>query len=169
MSALPTPSSGLPLSGIRVLDLGTTIAGPSATRVLADFGAQVIKIETSHHLDTLRLGTPYAEGVPGPNRSGYFAAYNAGKLSMALNLKVPAASGLLQKLIEVSDVLVEANVPGVIERLRALGAELDRRVRAFDLDGGPPELLRDYEPVLCGVVAEPVRSGVMLPSRIRRF
>lgn len=117
MSALPTPSSGLPLSGIRVLDLGTTIAGPSATRVLADFGAQVIKIETSHHLDTLRLGTPYAEGVPGPNRSGYFAAYNAGKLSMALDLKVPAASGLLQKLIEVSDVLVEANVPGVIERL----------------------------------------------------
>ena len=85
--------------------------------MLADFGAQVIKIETSHHLDTLRLGTPYAEGVPGPNRSGYYAAYNAGKLSMALNLKIPAAGRVLQKLIEVSDVLVEANVPGVIERL----------------------------------------------------
>ena len=117
MNSLPPCSRELPLSGIRVLDLGTTIAGPSATRVFADFGAQVIKVETSHRLDTLRLGTPYAEGTPGPNRSGYYAAYNAGKLSLTLNLKVPAASRVLQRLIEVSDVFLEAYVPGVIERL----------------------------------------------------
>lgn len=117
MSSLPATSSALPLAGIRVIDLGTTIAGPSATRALADFGAQVIKVETSHRLDTLRMGTPYAEGVAGPNRSGYYAAYNAGKLSLTLNLKAPEASRVLQKLVEVSDVLLEAYVPGVIEKL----------------------------------------------------
>jgi benzylsuccinate CoA-transferase BbsF subunit len=117
MSSLPLVSDNLPLSGLRVIDLGTTIAGPSATRVLADFGAEVIKVETSHRLDTLRLGTPYAEGVPGPNRSGYFAAYNAGKLSLSLNLKAPAAFNVLRRLVEVSDVFLEAYVPGVIEKL----------------------------------------------------
>lgn len=117
MQALPLPSTGLPLSGLRVIDFATTIAGPSATRALADFGAQVIKVETSHRLDTLRMGTPYAEGVAGPNRSGYYAAYNAGKLSLTLNLKVPAATQVLRKLVEVSDVFLEAYVPGVVEKL----------------------------------------------------
>ncbi len=117
MTDLPSVATDLPLSGIRVIDFGTTIAGPSATRALADFGAQVIKVETSHRLDTLRMGTPYAGGTPGPNRSGYYAAYNAGKLSLTLNLKTPAARGVLQKLVEVSDVFLEAYVPGVMEKL----------------------------------------------------
>lgn len=117
MAPLPLGSPDLPLAGIRVIDVGTTIAGPSATRVLADFGAQVIKVETSHRPDTLRLGTPYARGIPGLNRSGYFAAYNAGKLSMALNLKVPAGRRVLERLLETSDVFLESFVPGVIEKL----------------------------------------------------
>lgn len=117
MESLPQVSGDLPLSGLRVLDFGTTIAGPSATRALADYGAQVIKVETSHRLDTLRMGTPYAGGIPGPNRSGYFAAYNAGKLSLTLNLKAPSARSVMQRLIEVSDVFLEAYVPGVMEKL----------------------------------------------------
>ena len=109
--------SALPLSGIRVLDFSTTVAGPSAVRHLADFGAQVIKIESEAHPDTLRFATPYPERIPGLNRSGYFAAYNAGKLSFALNLHQPGADDILRRLVEQSDVLVEAYVPGVAARL----------------------------------------------------
>ncbi|HEY8489890.1 MAG TPA: CoA transferase [Dehalococcoidia bacterium] len=113
---LPEPDPALPLAGLRVLDFGTTVAGPSAARHLADFGAQVIKIESQVHPDTLRVGTPYAGGVRGLNRSGYFAAYNAGKLSLALNLQKPEAREIVRRLVERSDVLLETFVPGVMAR-----------------------------------------------------
>jgi crotonobetainyl-CoA:carnitine CoA-transferase CaiB-like acyl-CoA transferase len=112
----PGGEGRLPLAGLRVLDFSTTVAGPSAVRHLADFGAQVIKIESEAHPDTLRFATPYAGRVAGLNRSGYFAAYNAGKLSIALNLQLPEAREIVRRLIERSDVLVEAFVPGVMRR-----------------------------------------------------
>jgi benzylsuccinate CoA-transferase BbsF subunit len=112
---LPDPLLGLPLSGLRVLDLGTTVAAPTAARCLADFGAQVIKIESMVHPDTLRVGTPYAGGTAGINRSGYFAAYNAGKLSFSLNLKSPRAKEVIRRLVERSDILIEAYAPGVMD------------------------------------------------------
>ena len=74
--------------GLRVLDFSSTIAGPSAVRHLADFGAQVIKVESKVHPDGSRHSTPFAGGVKGINRSGYYAAYNAGKLSLALNMQL---------------------------------------------------------------------------------
>jgi benzylsuccinate CoA-transferase BbsF subunit len=110
------PSLALPLAGLRVLDLCTTVAGPSAVRLLADFGADVIKIESETHPDTLRVGTPFAGRERGINRSGYFAAYNAGKRSFALNQQKPAAREVMRRLVERSDVLVEAFVPGVMAR-----------------------------------------------------
>jgi benzylsuccinate CoA-transferase BbsF subunit len=113
---LPPIDPGLPLAGLRVLDLSSTIAGPSATRHLADFGAQVIKVESRVHPDGSRFATPFAGGIRGINRSGYYAAYNAGKLSMALNMQLPQARDVLRRLIERSDVLVEAFVPGVVAR-----------------------------------------------------
>jgi benzylsuccinate CoA-transferase BbsF subunit len=115
----------LPLSGVRVLDFTTTLAGPSATRHLADFGADVIKVESSRHLDTARLGSPYAAGIPGPNRSGYFSAYNAGKRSLVLNLDAPPAREVVRRLVAVSDVLVESFTPGVLAR-RGLTYEIVR-------------------------------------------
>jgi benzylsuccinate CoA-transferase BbsF subunit len=107
---------GLPLAGIRVLDFSTTIAGPSASRHLADFGAEVIKVESVAHPDTSRSATPYAAGVAGINRSAYFDAYNAGKLSFALNMQKPEARPVIRRLIERSDVVIEAFVPGVMAR-----------------------------------------------------
>lgn len=151
MGALPGTAAGLPLSGVRVIDLGTTIAGPSATRVLADFGAQVIKVETSHRPDTTRIATPYAGGIPGPNRSGYFAAYNAGKLSMTLNLKVEQGRELLRKLVEQSDVLLEAYVPGIIEKLgfgyeqvREMNPRIVMASHSLQGRGGPRSGQRGY-------------------------
>lgn len=118
MRLMPLPSidSGLPLAGIRVIDLTSTIAGPSALRHLADYGAQVIKVESQAHPDGSRWSTPHAGNQKGLNRSGYYAAYNAGKISLSLNMRVPEAKDVLTRLIEVSDVLVEAYVPGVVAR-----------------------------------------------------
>jgi benzylsuccinate CoA-transferase BbsF subunit len=113
---LPEADPELPLAGIRVIDFSTTVAGPSAVRHLADFGAQVIKIGSLAHPDTLRAATPYADRVAGINRSGYFAAYNAGKLSLSLNMRRPEAIEIIRRLVEQSDVLVEAFVPGVMGR-----------------------------------------------------
>jgi benzylsuccinate CoA-transferase BbsF subunit len=113
---LPAIDPHLPLAGIRVLDLTSTVAGPSALRHMADFGAQVIKLESETHPDNSRSSTPHAGGIKGINRSGYFAAYNAGKLSMALNMQIPVARDILRRLVERSDVLVEAFVPGVVAR-----------------------------------------------------
>jgi crotonobetainyl-CoA:carnitine CoA-transferase CaiB-like acyl-CoA transferase len=109
-------TGNLPLAGIRVVDFSTTVAGPSASRHLADFGAEVIKIESLAHVDGLRNATPYADRTPGINRSGYFAAYNAGKKSLALNMQKPAARDVVRRLIERADVLLEAYVPGVMAR-----------------------------------------------------
>ncbi|HWO94704.1 MAG TPA: CoA transferase [Dehalococcoidia bacterium] len=106
----------LPLAGIRVLDFGTTVAGPTAARHLSDYGAEVIKIESEVHPDTLRVGAPYAEGKPGINRSGYFAVYNAGKLSFALNLRIPESHAILRMLVERSDIVIETFRPGVMDR-----------------------------------------------------
>jgi len=114
--ALPEIDRDLPLAGLRVIDFSTTVAGPSASRHLADFGAQVIKVESIAHPDTLRVATPYADRVAGINRSAYFAFYNAGKLSLTLNMQKPESREVVRRLIQCSDVLLETFVPGVMAR-----------------------------------------------------
>ncbi|PRY75531.1 benzylsuccinate CoA-transferase BbsF subunit [Yoonia maritima] len=112
-----TVDDELPLEGMRVIDLTSTIAGPTVTRHLADFGAEVIKIETAKRPDIARLAPPYAPTKDPLNRSGYFAAYNAGKRSMAVDLSLAEGRAILRDLVMVSDVLVEAFRPGVMARL----------------------------------------------------
>ncbi len=114
--ALPPIDADLPLAGIQVIDFSTTLAGPTAGRHLADFGARVIKVESSVHPDGLRAATPYAANVAGINRSAYFAAYNAGKVSLQLNMQQPRSKQIMRRLVERSDVVVEAFVPGVVAR-----------------------------------------------------
>jgi len=129
-----------PLATVRVVDLTTTLAGPSATRMLADFGADVIKIESRAHPDPLRLGPPFAAGRAGPDTSGYFAMYNAGKRSFALDLTHPRAVEVMADLVRASDVLVESFTPGVLERR-----------------GLPPAVLHEWNPSL--VVARHSLNG----------
>jgi crotonobetainyl-CoA:carnitine CoA-transferase CaiB-like acyl-CoA transferase len=107
----------LPLAGVRVIEIASAIAGPAATRHMSDFGAEVVKIESRAHPDPARLAGPPGRAAPGLDNSGYFAAYNAGKLSMALDLKHPAANSVMRRFVEVCDVLVEAHRPGVMRRL----------------------------------------------------
>ncbi len=101
-----------PLEGIRILDCGWIIAGPLASRLLADFGAEVIKIESTLRPDVARGNrSPLFGELPGDANSnadtgGYFQDVNAGKLSCTLNLSKPQGRELLKKLVAVSDAIV---------------------------------------------------------------
>ena len=105
----------LPLEGVRVCDLTWIIAGPTATRVLADFGAEVIRVEHEQALDSIRLGRPIVGDSPTLNNSGFFNYFNRNKKSMLLNARHPEGMALLRRLIAASDVVVENFSSGVLE------------------------------------------------------
>ena len=104
------------LQGVRVLDLSRMLSGPYATMLLADHGAEVIKIEGSEG-DTSRRSGPFNESDKKKEWSGYFVSLNRNKKSINLNLKNEEDLIFLKKLIEKSDVLVENFRPGVMKRL----------------------------------------------------
>jgi crotonobetainyl-CoA:carnitine CoA-transferase CaiB-like acyl-CoA transferase len=98
------------LNGVRVLDFTTTIAGPHCTRLLADLGAEVIKIEAPGG-DMMRTRPPLRNGA-----STSFGQLNAGKKSIVLDLKSPAAVAAVRRLAATADVVVENFRPGVMRR-----------------------------------------------------
>src|SRR5258708_32364589 len=102
----------MPLTGIRVLDLTRLLPGAFCTMLLADMGADVIKVEEPGTGDYLRWTPPLTDG-----KSVLFNALNRNKRSLTLNLKSEAGRDLLLRLVDRSDVLVEGNRPGVMERL----------------------------------------------------
>jgi crotonobetainyl-CoA:carnitine CoA-transferase CaiB-like acyl-CoA transferase len=102
----------MPLSGIRVLDLTRLLPGAFCTMLLADMGADVIKVEEPSGGDYMRWTPPLANG-----QSVLFNALNRNKRSMTLDLKSDAGRDLLLRLVDRSGVLVEGNRPGVMERL----------------------------------------------------
>ncbi len=104
------PGAGL-LAGVRVLDLGTMIAGPVAATLLGDFGADVIKIEQPQGGDTIRSNGPICEG-----HSLWWNVEGRNKRSMTLDLRVPQGQDLLRQLVAHTDVLVENFRPGTMER-----------------------------------------------------
>jgi CoA:oxalate CoA-transferase len=110
-----------PLDGIRVLDFSIMLAGPYCARLLADVGADVIKIEPPEG-DDMRLRTPVRDG-----HSAYFGQLNAGKRSLALDLKSAEAIRLVHRLVAETDILVENFRPGVMDRL-GLGYEALREI-----------------------------------------
>jgi crotonobetainyl-CoA:carnitine CoA-transferase CaiB-like acyl-CoA transferase len=107
------------LSGLRVLDLSRILAGPSATQLLADLGAEVIKIERPGAGDDTRgWGPPFVADADGSETgpSAYFLAANRGKHSVAVNIAAPAGQDLIRKLAAQSDILVENFRPGDLAR-----------------------------------------------------
>jgi CoA:oxalate CoA-transferase len=101
-----------PLAGILVVDLTRVLAGPYCTMILADLGARVIKVEQPGKGDDSRAYGPFIA-----NQSGYFAAMNRGKESIALDLKLADDRAILERLLARADVLVENFRPGTMERL----------------------------------------------------
>ena len=107
----------LPLTGLTVLDFSPLLPGPFATRMLADLGAQVTRIESPSRPDLVRHTPPFVQGV-----STAHAYLNRHKQSLSLDLKSPAALAQVLALVATADVLVEQFRPGVMSRL-GLGYE----------------------------------------------
>lgn len=107
---------GGPLEGLRVVDLSMMLAGPYATMLLADLGADVVKIEPPRG-DGTRTTGPFRVGDGPEALGGYFQSVNRGKRSVVLNLKDPADRDRLLDLVRVADVLVENYSAGVMDRL----------------------------------------------------
>ncbi|MFD1840572.1 CaiB/BaiF CoA transferase family protein [Paracidovorax cattleyae] len=144
---MSTPQTA-PLAGIRVTDFTWIGAGSYTTKILADAGADVVKIESTGRIDSLRLAAPYKDGIRGVNRSGYFADRNSGKRSLTLNMKHGRALELVTRLIRQSDVIANNFTPGVMERF-GLGYEAVKAIKpdivylAMSMQGGSgPE--KDY-------------------------
>ncbi|WP_248917105.1 CaiB/BaiF CoA transferase family protein [Pseudomonas entomophila] len=107
---MPTPSK--PLAGLKVIELGTLIAGPFASRICAEFGAEVIKVESPDGGDPLRKWRKLYEGT-----SLWWFVQARNKQSLTLNLKHPEGLEVLKRLLAEADILIENFRPGVLEKL----------------------------------------------------
>ncbi|MBI2858840.1 MAG: CoA transferase [Chloroflexi bacterium] len=104
------------LDGIRILDFTWVLAGPATTRYFADYGAEVIKIESHVHPDFIRTTPPYNEGKPGLNRSAYWANYNGNKYGMSIDLDHPKGIELVKRLVPHVDIVAENFKPGTMAK-----------------------------------------------------
>jgi len=156
------------LDGLRVLDFSTTIAGPHCTRMLADMGAEVIKIESAEG-ETMRTRPPVRNGC-----STAFGQLNVGKKSLVLDLKSPDAIDIIRRLVADTDVLVENFRPGVMRRLKLdYGSlhELNPKLIYCSISGygqtGPSAELPAYAPVIHAASGYDMAHLAYQPGRSR--
>ena len=130
----PAPEAPLPLAGVRIADLSRVLAGPYATMLLADMGAEVVKVEQPGKGDDTRSwGPPYAEPAEehredhSPGEAAYFLSVNRNKRSLAVDLKDPEGLAAVQDLCATSDVVIQNFRPGVIDRLGLGYEEISKR------------------------------------------
>jgi crotonobetainyl-CoA:carnitine CoA-transferase CaiB-like acyl-CoA transferase len=127
---MPPPAPG-PLAGVLVADLSTVLAGPFATMLLADLGADVVKVEPPEGDATRGWGPPFVgaglDGPADPGTAAYYLAVNRNKRSLRLDLKRPEGAAVLRRLLEQADLLVENFRVGGLDRLGFDDAELARR------------------------------------------
>jgi len=105
------------LSDVRVLDLSRLLPGGFCSLLLADFGAEVLKVEDTGMGDYIRWSPPFHEGADDSAKSALFLALNRGKRSVRLDLKSEGGKEVLLRLVREYDVLLESYRPGVMERL----------------------------------------------------
>lgn len=106
-----------PLAGVKIVDLFWVVAGPGGTRMLADYGATVIHVESRNRLDMARAVPPYIDAVTDPERAALFHTTNANKLGLSLDLGTAGGRAVLEDLIEWADVITESFSVGVIARM----------------------------------------------------
>ncbi|MDF2119612.1 CoA transferase [Roseiarcaceae bacterium H3SJ34-1] len=114
--ARPAQAAALPFKDLRVLDLSWVVAGPAAGRVLSDFGATVVRVESAKRVDAARVIGPFTSGQRGLETSSVYHNCNAGKLSVSLDLANPEARTVLSDLIRWCDVIIESFSPGTIAK-----------------------------------------------------
>jgi len=136
------------LEGIRVLDLTMVFAGPVSTKILAELGAEIIKIESTQRADTFTRANVYPENVPGEdnwNRGSNFHTLNAGKYGISLNLGDERGREIFKRLVRISDVVIENYSPRVMEHWH-LGYEELKKVKP-DIIMGSLSGLGHYGPL----------------------
>ncbi len=104
------------LSDIRVVDMGWVWAGGVTGHVLADWGADVIKIESSQRIDPARQGRPIIGAVPDPEQNPMFHNVNRGKRSVTLDITKPDGGAIVRRLVATADVVIENMTPGALKR-----------------------------------------------------
>ncbi|MCC6437243.1 MAG: CoA transferase [Acidimicrobiales bacterium] len=109
-TANPVPGE-LPLAGVKILDFMWAMAGPATTRVLADYGATVVRVESEHKLEVARTLQPFLHGASGAENSGLFMNMNAGKLGLAIDMGNPASRDVIMDLVRWADVVCESFSP----------------------------------------------------------
>ncbi|MCY4619925.1 MAG: CoA transferase [Chloroflexi bacterium] len=128
-----------PLDGVRVADFSWFGVGPISARTLADFGADVIRVESEARVDGLRYGEPIKPGKSGYNVCAYFNNFNADKRSFLLNMGVEGARDVAYRLIERSDIFISNLTPRIFERW---GLTYE------DLCKVKPDIIAAYQPML---------------------
>ena len=154
-----------PLAGVTVLDLTHYIVGPYATKLLAEYGADVIKIESPQGDPARRLG-PFAGGVPHAERSGTFLYLNTNKRSVVLDLRRKTGRNRLLRLLDRADVVVESFRPGVLDSLGCGWDAIHGRRRDLPLvsisnfgQSGPYRDYKGSDLVLYGYAGEMFSTG----------
>ena len=161
-----------PLDGIRIIDVTEVISGPLATMILADQGADVIKVEPPKYGDESRQLANYRAGM-----AALYLNCNHGKRSIGINLKTPEGLELLYDLVRTADVFAQNWRPGAAERLRVGESDLRRvnpkivyaSISGYGTDG-PYASRRGYDPIfqaLSGYVAAQLNPEIPIPDLVR--
>jgi crotonobetainyl-CoA:carnitine CoA-transferase CaiB-like acyl-CoA transferase len=122
-SASPAPGSpplggaSLPLAGVKILDFMWALAGPAATRMLADYGAEVVRVESASKPDPIRGGRPFVDRKFGFETGAFFHSTNASKRMLGLDLGRPEARDVVVDLVRWADVVCESFTPGAMARM----------------------------------------------------
>ncbi len=105
------------LAGVKILEYSEMVSGPYCAKLLADLGAEVVKIEKPGAGDEARRRGPFPKDIPHPERSGLFLYLNTSKLGITLNLENPVGQDIFARLVKDADILIEDTVPGTMGRL----------------------------------------------------
>lgn len=170
------------LEGVRVLEYGSFIAAPFASRLMADLGAQVIKVEPPDG-DRSRAYGPFPYDVPESEASGLFLHLNASKQGVTLDIASASGARMLKALLATADIFLENCEPGYLESIdlgvgataaRAMRASLHRALVASIVTKLPAPattisisargMNRRYEPALCAMRSVPPAKGRVLPA-----
>jgi crotonobetainyl-CoA:carnitine CoA-transferase CaiB-like acyl-CoA transferase len=167
--------SVLPLAGLRVLEISTAWAGPMLGRILRDFGADVVKVETLDAIDNWRGAVKgddrsrYPDGDPGArpyNRSAWFNTQNLGKRSLGLDLKAPAARSAIEALVATCDIVVSNFAAGALGRMRmsypdlcAIRPDIMLLEMVVTGEGGPLANARGVGPTMEALAGMTVLTG----------
>jgi crotonobetainyl-CoA:carnitine CoA-transferase CaiB-like acyl-CoA transferase len=123
--------SKYPLEGIHILDFAWVGVGPITTKYLADYGADVIRIESAARIDVLRIAPPWKDATPNINGSQFFASFNTSKRGISLNLAEPKGREIAKRLVPWADIVVESFTPKAMknwgldyENLSAINSKL---------------------------------------------